>query len=151
MKMKRKIQKVFIDHGFGFRVKLLNVPMIKVRDVWTPDINYNHLARTVLEALCWKPASLTGNEIKFIRQYFEMTLSEFAGRFYVTHAGVIKWEKSKNRPTGMTWTTEKDIRLFALSRLESEPRKIAKLYGALERSPLKVSHPMEVDAKKIAA
>ena|SRR3989338_7668569 len=149
--MEKKIQKVFIDHGLGFPIKLLNVPMIKVRGKWTPNINYTLLADIVLETLCWKPAKLTGDELKFIRQYFEMTLQEFAERFYVTHAGVIKWEKAKNKPIRMTWTTEKDIRLFILSRLEEKPKEIVQLYENLEKAPSKNIHPLELDVKKLVA
>src|SRR3989338_2931031 len=125
--MEKKIQRVFIDHGFGFPVKLLNVPMIKVSGNWTTNVNYDRIATLVLEELCWKDSRLTGNEIKFIRHYFKMTLQSFAKRFYVTHAGVIKWEKTKTKTTEMAWTTEKDIRLFVLSNLEASPKEIAEL------------------------
>lgn len=149
--MEKKIQRVFVDYGFGFPVKLLNVPMIKVRGNWTPNIDYSRLAELVLEELCWKSANLTGNEIKFIRQYFGMTLQVFAKRFYVTHAGVIKWEKNKTKVTGMTWTTEKDIRLFVLSNLNASPKEIAELYEKLEKYPSKVSSELALDITKMAA
>ncbi|MBI2646668.1 MAG: hypothetical protein HYW85_06560 [Deltaproteobacteria bacterium] len=149
--MEKKILRVFIDHGFGFPVKLLNVPMIKVRGNWTPNINYNRLAELVLEELSWKQSNLTGNEIKFIRQYFGKTLQTFAKRFYVTHAGVIKWEKNKAKATDMTWTTEKDIRLFVLSNLDASPKEIAELYEKLESYPPKVSIELALDITKMAA
>ena len=149
--MERKIQRVFVDHGFGFPIKLLNTPMIKVRGKWTPEINYNRLAKLVLEELSWKDSKLTGNEIKFIRQYFEMTLQSFAKRFYVTHAGVIKWEKAKTKASGMAWTTEKDIRLFVSSNLEATPKELAQLYAKLEGHPSSVSKEVELDITKIAA
>ena len=91
-----KIQKEFIDTGFGFAVRLKNVPMIKVRGTWTPKINYNHLAEAVLHSLAFKSARLTGAEIKFIRTHFDMTLQEFAKRFCVTHVAVLKWEDRKS-------------------------------------------------------
>ena len=56
--MERKIQKMFIDEGLGFKVRLFNVPMIKVRGSWTPHINYNELAKVVLPA-CLGPAKRT--------------------------------------------------------------------------------------------
>ena len=149
--MERKIQRVFMDRGFGFSVKLLNTPMIKVRGKWTPEINYNRLAKLVLEELCYKDSKLTGNEMKFIRQYFEMTLQSFAKRFYVTHAGVIKWEKAKTKATGMAWTTEKDIRLFVLSNLGATAKEIAELYAKLEGHPSNVSKEVALDIEKIAA
>lgn len=58
--MEAKIQKEFIDSGFGFDVRLSNVPMVKVRGEWTPKINYNDLARAVLLELSHKKSRLTG-------------------------------------------------------------------------------------------
>ena len=147
--MERKIQKTFVDEGFGFKITLLNVPIVKVRGVWTPDVNYNELSKVVLLALCEKPARLTGNEVKFIRQHFEMTLQDFAKRFCVTHPGVLKWEKNKNRPTGMNWATEKDIRLFVLAKLR--PLGLAELYSGLEKEAPSKSEPLKVDASDMAA
>ena len=36
--MNTKIQKEYVDMGFGFPVYLQNVPMVKVRGVWTPKV-----------------------------------------------------------------------------------------------------------------
>ncbi len=150
--MKRKIRRSHIDHGFGFPVKLLNVPMTKVRVGWTPAINYNLLAEVVLKELCEKEGRLTGNEVRFIRQHFEMTLQEFAKRFGLTHPGVLKWESQKNRTTGMNWATEKDIRLFALLKLTSKSKEIVDLYTMLEEVMIDgKSIKVEVDARKLAA
>jgi len=149
--MERKIQKQFVDEGFGFRVRLWNVPMIKVRGAWTPDINYNEFAKVVFLALCHKPARLTGAEVRFIRQQLEMTLQAFADRFCVTHVAVIKWEKTGNKTTSMAWTTEKDLRLFVLSKLVAKPTEIAKLYAELEKKRAESGSLVEIDAKKMAA
>jgi hypothetical protein len=149
--MEKKVKKLFVDHALGFPVTLINVPMIKVRGAWTPDINYNAFEKTVLHILCWKPARLTGNEIRFIRLHFEMTLQAFAKRFAVTHAAVIKWEKNGNRPTPMNWTTEKDLRLFVLTKLSTNPKHVAELYAALEESRTPKTSAIHLDAQKIAA
>lgn len=149
--METKIQKEFIDTGFGFPVRLMNVPMVKVRGAWTPRVDYNELGRLLVDALSHKPTRLTGNEIHFVRSYFEMTLKEFAARFCVTHAGVIKWEKTKDAPTVMNWTTEKDLRLFILTKLGAGPAKMAKLYAELESLPTRKPVPIHLDAKDIAA
>src|SRR5271166_4173327 len=117
--MKKKIQKVYEDHGFGFPVTLLNVPMIEVRGELVPDVNQNEVQRRVIEALAFKPCRLTGNEIHFIRLYAGMTLVQFASRLDVTHPAVLKWEKRGAKATGMIWSTEKDIRLFALLKIKA--------------------------------
>lgn len=149
--METKIQKEFIDTGFGFPIRLLNVPMVKLRGEWTPKINYNELALEVLRALAHKESRLTGNEIKFIRTHFEMTLQEFAKRFCVTHVGVMKWEKALNKPTAMSWSAEKDIRLFVLTRLAAKAQELASLYDDLQAIPEGKSEPIHLDAKKVAA
>jgi hypothetical protein len=149
--METKTEKEFIDRGFGFPVHLLNVPMIKVRGVWTPKIDYNALAKVVLHALTHKPSPLSGSEVAFIRLHFEMTFQEFATRFAVSHPAVIKWEKAKSHPTKMNWTTEKDIRLFILSKLSADPSKFAGLYGELQTPAKNRATPIQVDGMKIAA
>lgn len=149
--METKIQKGFVDTGFGFPVRLRNVLMVKVRGAWTPKINYNHLAEAVLNSLAFKPSRLTGAEIRFIRTHFQMTLQKFAKRFSVTHVAVIKWEKAKNHPTVMNWPTEKDIRLFLLSKLQVKAVLIAELYIKLEEVPAEKPAPLNVDAENLAA
>ena len=149
--MEVKTQKEFLDNGFGFPIRLINVPMVKIRGHWTPQLDYNELAKVLLRALAHKPSRLTGNEIKFIRTHFEMTLQAFAKRFCVTHVGVMKWEKSLNRPTVMNWTTEKDIRLFVLTRLKVKVQEFVSLYEELQLAPVGKVEPIHLDAKKLAA
>jgi len=148
---KTKVQKTFIDVGFGFPVKLLNVPMIKVRGIWTPNIDYPHLTMAVLKSLCEKPARLTGDEIRFIRLHFEMTLQAFAKRFSVSHAAVIKWEKMKDKPTNMNWATEKDLRLFLLSKIRTKPKEFVERYKALEKATSEKKKIIQLDLNKLAA
>lgn len=143
--MERKIQKRFVYEGLGFPVVLLNVPMGRVRGTWTPLVDYNKLQRDVVEALAYRPARLTGNEIHFIRSYFGMTLSEFGDRFSVSHPAVIKWENAGEEPTAMKWVVEKDIRLFILDRLSSKPTAIGKLYRELQQEPEQGPKPIEMD------
>ena len=128
----RRVQKEFIDHGAGFPVRLCNVPMVKVRGVWTPELDYEKLADAVVKALCFKPVRLTGNEVRFMRLTSTMTLQGFAARFGVTHPSVIKWEKQADEPTRMSWSTEKDIRLFGLLQAEGE-MQFLQLYRELDR------------------
>jgi DNA-binding transcriptional regulator YiaG len=134
--LERKSQDMFVYGGFGFPVALLNVPMVRVRGPWTPDVNFNALSRPLLDALAKKPARLTGHEIRFIRHSLSMTLQQFARRFGVTHPAVIKWESARNRPTVMAWAVEKDIRLEALrSSAGVLPSGFLKAYQALKDTP----------------
>jgi hypothetical protein len=146
----KKTVKRYVDEGFGFPVILRNVPMVKVRGAWTPMINYNTLAREVLLALAHKPARLTGNEIRFIRQYFEMTLEAFGSRFDVSHPAVLKWERASDKPPALKWPLEKDIRLFTLDRLQARPTVFKELYESLREQASGAPRPLELDVASAA-
>jgi DNA-binding transcriptional regulator YiaG len=115
--MEKKRVKKFIYDGLGFPLILVDIQMVKIMGVWTPDIEYNKLQKIVLLALCHKPFPLTGNEVRFIRNYFEMTLVMFGKHFGVTHVAVLHWEKSKNKPAKIQPAAELYVRLFILEKL----------------------------------
>jgi hypothetical protein len=115
--METKKVKRYIYEGLGFPIILLNVSLVKKRGIWTPAVNYNKLQKEVLLALSHKPAMLTGNEVHFIRTYFEKTLESFGKCFGVTHAAVLTWEKFGDHPAKINPTTELCIRLFILEKL----------------------------------
>jgi len=149
--MNSKIQTRYIDYGLGFPVTLLQVPMLKVRGKWTPNINYNILFEEVLRSLANFDGRLTGAQIKFIRHHFEMTLQDFAERFVVTHPAVIKWEKTTDKATGMNWSTEKDIRLFIINQLNTKSGDFQALYQQLEKVPKKRRATIQLSGEKVAA
>lgn len=130
--MEKKLKKRHIDYSCGFPVVLLNVPMVKIQDEWVLDINYDDLAKTVLLYLSKKPIPLTGNEIRFIRYYFSITMREFAMRLGVKHPAIVKWEEKKDRFAAVTWGTEKDIRLFILDKLCKSNKDFREGYKELE-------------------
>ncbi len=117
--MRKKIAKAFEYDGLGFPIMLLNVPLVNIRGIEVPDINYNILQKNVLLALCQKLTPFSGNEVRFIRQFFEMNYTEFAKTFGVTHAGVIHWEQSKNNRAKINPSTELYIRLYILDYLRA--------------------------------
>jgi hypothetical protein len=51
----------------------------------------------------------------------------------------------------MNWTTEKDIRLFVLSRLAARADELAQLYNELEALPERKPATIHLNAKKLAA
>jgi DNA-binding transcriptional regulator YiaG len=149
--MKKKIQDVYRDHGFGFPVTLLHVPMTEIRGEWVPSINQRNLQERVLEALVLKTSRLTGSEVHFIRLFSERTLAQFAARFDVTHPAVLKWERSAGKATGMGWTTEKDVRLFALSCLAPKAQRFLVAYERLADVASKKTLPLKIDLEKKSA
>ena len=143
--MERRIQSRFTYRGFGFPLLLRQVPMVRVRGTWTPDVNYNALAIRVLRAIAMKPARLIGAEIRLIRDFFSMTLQKFARRFGVTHPAVLKWEGAGTRTTSMSWAIEKDIRLEVLRRV-SRPKgsSFLRAYEELMEIPPSRHEPLRI-------
>lgn len=148
---KLKKRETFVYEGLGFPIRLINVPMRKVLGEWAFDINLNTLQKTVLYLLATKQTCLTGRELRFIIDYFEMSYRDFAKIFGVSHAAVLKWEKETSK---MNPSTETFLRLYILDRLKVtdhefraqfliiNPRYLAN--AGTEKTPL------EIDADKMA-
>lgn len=118
--MSTRNERQFVDMRFGFPVVLRDVPMRDVRGELVPAINGNILRDVVLVALAVKPGPLTGNEVRFIRLWMDMTLTSFGDECGVTHAAVKKWENSGDQPTKMNRTTEFFIRFLVVEKMPLE-------------------------------
>ena len=149
--MMTKIVAKYIDRGLGFPVVLEHVPMVQVRGKWTPSINYTQLELAVLRQLAERSGRLTGQQVRFVRQHFAMTLQAFAARFGVTHVAVLKWEQRGNKPTGMTWSTEKDLRLFIHQQVSGQAEEFVHLYDQLSQGRSTRPARIALPAEKVAA
>lgn len=145
-----KIQKMYVDHGCGFPVKLINAPMAKIRGEWVLDIDSNKLDEAVLRALIFKTTRLTGAEIHFIRVFFEMTLKDFGEKFDVTHPAVRKWEEAKSKATEMKWPIEKDIRLFALTGISKKAKDFLEAYKELDKKAKSNKTEIKINLDEVA-
>lgn len=128
MGKKIRIVRNFAHYGCGFPVILDRVELLPWGDDAIILVNYSVLEAQVLRALVEKPTRLTGSEVKFIRAVAELGLASFAGLLGVTHPAVKKWEGKKDEATGMGWTTELAIRLFAMERVDISPSEFRKVY-----------------------
>ncbi len=126
--MNRKIQKQFIYRGFGFPVKLINVPMIKVFGKWAMDINFNKLEMVVLHQVLYKAGPLNGDEIRFIRKFLSMTTTEFGSIFGVSHVSVMNWEKGINH---IAPASDIYLRLYLLNYLHVKDNEFRKMYSSI--------------------
>ena len=143
-----KKQKSYIDYGLGFPVQIINAPMKKIRSQWTLDIDFSKYERAVLQAIAQKPVRLTGNEVKFIRHFFDMDLKSFGKRFGdVAHSAVIKWEKTGDDFTNMGWSTEKDIRLAVIENLK--PKVLRAVYSQLAEIAPKKKLRIKIDTNEL--
>jgi len=155
--MKKKIVEQFEYDGLGFPIMLLNIPVIDVRGIEVPDIDYNLLQKNVLLVLCQKSTPLSGNEVRFIRQYFEMNYTAFANAFGVTHASVIHWEDSKNNHAKITPSTELCIRLYILDYLHADNKLFRKTFRNFDylkfrrQKHLGTLEYMQIDSKELTS
>ena len=79
--MKDRKTDTFVYKGLGIPVKLVNVPMKKVFGEWYMDINFNKLQLAVLHCLLYKPAPLSGDELRYIRKFLELSMTDFGKIF----------------------------------------------------------------------
>lgn len=143
---KQKVEKEIVYEGLGFPVILRNVPMIELRGIWTLDIDLNILQKVVLLALAHHPSDLTGNQIRFIRTWLSLTQSKFGKLFGVTHPAIVKWEKTGDKSSKMSLTTQRDLRLWLLDQLlarDDDFRKAFKIVHMTDYS--RQIHPLEFD------
>lgn len=126
--MTKKI-KSFTYTGFGFPIELHNVEMIKINDEFHPKIDIRKLANSTIESLVTQQKRLTGNQIKFIRSYFSMSLRRFAHVVNESHMAVKKWEDFQNNPTNMDINIEILLRLYIYDHLiKKNDRKKIEFY-----------------------
>ena len=146
----KKIQKSYIDYGFGLPIQIINAPFKKIRGEWVLDINFEKYERAVLLALAMKPGRLSGNEVKFVRNHFEMDLKKFGSRFGdVAHSAVIKWEKCGDDITKMGWAIEKDIRLAIVNSIR--PKFFHQAYENLQTIMPKKRQKIKINFSELKA
>ncbi|RVU40975.1 hypothetical protein EA187_19535 [Lujinxingia sediminis] len=81
-------------------------------------MNWSEISEVVLRALPHKPAPLTGNEIRFIRQQLDLTLKAFASFCEVSsHQAVMQWESRGDEPAKMNRATEIVLRARIVARV----------------------------------
>lgn len=127
-KKERKIE-TFVYKGLGVPVKLVNVPMKKAAGEWCIDIDMNKLMLVVLQEIIHKPTALTGEELRYIRTYLEMSMAKFGKIFGVSHVAVLKWEGEQNR---ISPALELCIRLHVLNQLHAKDKDFRALYNEID-------------------
>lgn len=97
----------------GFRVLLLNPPMLKLPDgSKIPSPNMKKLQAAAFKALAKKQSKLTGDEVRFIRKYLHKTQVDFAKWLNMSnHSVVSQWEAHEDHISGMDYNTEVLLRL----------------------------------------
>ncbi|MEI8346032.1 MAG: hypothetical protein WCG27_01095 [Pseudomonadota bacterium] len=133
--MKTKIEKKFVYEGFGFPVELSSVKLVFVNGEWLPKIDIRNLADHVIAKIPLQEEHLSGNQVKFIRDYFSMSLREFAAKVVnVSHMAVSKWEKYGSGTTNMDINIELMLRLYISEQLAKKAEKEKKHFFDIYQS-----------------
>jgi DNA-binding transcriptional regulator YiaG len=117
---KTKFVKEFAYTLAGFPVVVEHVKVVVTGEGEFPLLDYEELDRHILVALATKPTKLTGNQVRFIRHSFELSLRDFAGLFRFKGSSACNWEKCANKSTSMEWPTELLLRTEVLIRFADE-------------------------------
>lgn len=115
--MSKKIVKTYVYNGLGFPIELHNVEMVMLDGELHPKIDVRKTADLAIKSLVSQKSRLTGNQIKFIRIYFSMSLREFAKAVNESHMAVKKWENFKDDSTNMDKNIEIMLRLYIYNNL----------------------------------
>lgn len=115
--MTKKLMKTYLYDGLGFPIELYDVEMILINEEWTPKIDIRLIAEEAIKELILQKTKLTGNQIKFIRTYFSLSLREFSKIVNESHTAISKWEAFKNKITNMDPNIETTIRIYIYDKL----------------------------------
>jgi DNA-binding transcriptional regulator YiaG len=142
--MKTKIEPTLLYEGLGFPIELKNVEMVDINGEWHPKIDVHSVANKIIKKLAIQEERLTGNQVKFIRSYFSMSLREFGEEVvHESHAAVSKWEKRGDEITNMNENTEQILRLYIIEQTQTKTEQ-KNFYSNYKRSSFFV----KVDRKK---
>lgn len=119
----------------GFRIFLINAPMLKLPDgSKCAAPNMKKLQEIVFRELAKKPNRLTGSQVRFIRKYMRMTQAEFASWLNMAnHSVVSQWESKGDHLSGIDYNTEILLRLLMEAQISKKSislsNEIEKLRG----------------------
>ena len=125
--MNKKVVVNYIYNGLGFPVELHNVEMVMFNGELHPKIDVKKISNVVIKSLVAQKKRLSGNQIKFIRTYFSMSLREFAKVVNESHMAVKKWEDFGDEPTNMDRNIEIMLRLHIYDNVTIQKNKNVKM------------------------
>ena len=112
--------KNYIYNGLGFPVLLQEAEFRKISGKWLLKIDVEKVSDEVMKALPTKPVGLTGSEIRFIREYFNLSKRKFAEELNVSHTAVNKWEDKENEKAKIDPHVEITLRALVKIKLHQD-------------------------------
>ncbi|QIV94028.1 helix-turn-helix transcriptional regulator [Allofrancisella frigidaquae] len=76
---------------------------------------------------------ITGNQLKFIRSYFKMSLRQFSEVVNESHTAIAKWEKSGNEVAKMDLNIEKIIKMYICREVikDTDDKSLMKIFNKI--------------------
>ncbi|MBK2270207.1 helix-turn-helix transcriptional regulator [Francisella philomiragia] len=143
--LEEKVVKEYVYTGMIFPVTLKNVKMVKYSNEWCPIIDDIAIANEWIKKIGESKDRITGNQLKFIRSYFKMSLRQFSEVVNESHTAIAKWEKSGNEVAKMDLNIEKIIKMYICREVmkDTDDKSLMKIFNKiLDFRPknLKVAH-----------
>ncbi|APC96148.1 helix-turn-helix transcriptional regulator [Francisella tularensis subsp. novicida] len=143
--LEEKVVKEYVYTGMIFPVTLKNVKMVKYDNEWCPIIDDIAIANEWIKKIGESKDRITGNQLKFIRSYFKMSLRQFSEVVNESHTAIAKWEKSGNEVAKMDLNIEKIIKMYICREVmkDTDDKSLMKIFNKiLDFRPknLKVAH-----------
>lgn len=108
----------YIYKGLGFPICIRNPQFSKVRGELVFKVDIEKISKIAFKLLAIKPSRLTGDEIKFVRIYLNLSRTAFGGIFKLSHTAVSKWEKVGEEFAPISPSQEIVLRLSMIDRLD---------------------------------
>src|SRR3990170_5827240 len=109
---------LYVYEGLGFPVILEEIFFYKKRGEWLPNIDIELLGKIAFKGLIFKPAKLTGNEIRFIREYAGMPRSLIGRALELSSFEVEVLENTENSFVPFSDKNDSTFRVYFMLYLE---------------------------------
>jgi DNA-binding transcriptional regulator YiaG len=96
--------------GLGFDIELQNVEMKLFAGEYHPIIDVANVSKQAMQTLISQQADFTGNQIKFVRTFFQMDQAAFAKLVHVQPDDVKKWEATENKLVKLESKVENELK-----------------------------------------
>ncbi|MEY8872672.1 hypothetical protein AB9G23_09670 [Francisella philomiragia] len=131
--LEEKVVKEYVYTGMIFPVTLKNVKMVKYDNEWCPIIDDIAIANEWIKKIGESKDRITGNQLKFIRSYFKMSLRQFSEVVNESHTAIAKWEKSGNEVAKMDINIEKIIKMYICREVmkDTDDKSLIKIFNKI--------------------
>lgn len=142
----------FEYYGAGVPVVISVVELESFGSDWIPLLDYEKLEDILARKVGTKSTRLTGNDVRFLRQWLEISMADLAECFGYTAPAVHRWQQRRSRPAGMHWTAEIQLRLLVLDKLGVSPTVFRKSFrDLLVPLPEAPETPIRISGARVAS